>query len=215
MKQFEKAILDAACSAQKFHRKMTDGLYLGYSHESFLQNFIAREMFKNKKSPRYVFVDASPKKIREWYASAGEKDEKDARQRFDLVFWYTDKDEVEAIVEIKKAWWKSPVMGEEAWKKNPVMGDVNKLRKYRKNNKHGKKIRDYYVLYYTSQSGTDKRKGEGSKSIKDRFCEVDKKIKGGTRRDKQKVGLRHRPAEYICIPKDKDLYPWGFALFRC
>lgn len=213
MKQFEKAILDAAWKAQKFHIAMTGGLYLGYSHESFLQNFIAREMFNNKK-PRYVFVDPSPKKIREWYASASEEDEKDARQRFDLVFW-KDEDEVEAIVEIKKAWWKSPVMGEEAWKKNPVMGDVNKLRKYRKESKHGKKIRDYYVLYYTSQSGTDRRKGEGSKSIKNRFCEVDKKIKRGTRRDKQKVGLRHRLAEYICIPKGKDSYPWGFALFRC
>ena len=120
--KFEKAILDAAWNAQKFHIEMTGGEYLWYSHESFLQNFIAIKMFKNKKKAgHYVYVDASPKKIRESSDSASEEDEKDSRQRFDLVFWFKSKNEVKAIVEIKRA-----------WKKNSVMDDIYKLWEYRK-----------------------------------------------------------------------------------
>ena len=196
---FEQAILDAAWKAQKFHDDMTDGLYLGYSHESFLQNFIAIEVFKNKKKAgHYVFVDASPKKIREWAVPASKKPPK--YRRFDLVFWFKSKNEVKAIVEIKRA-----------WEKSSVMGDVNKLRKYR-DTKDGQNIRDYYVLYYTSHSVTDKRKGEGRELIEGRFSEVDKEIKKGTRQNKQSVGLRHGPYDYIHPDKDD---PWGFALFRC
>ena len=196
---FEKALLNAATAAQKFHIDMTEGAYLWYSHESFLQNFIAREMFE--KTGHCVYVDPSPKKIREWAASASKKPPKNLQQRFDLVFWLKTDEEVKAIVEIKRAWGKKP-----------VMDDIYKLWKYRKT-KDGRNIRYYYVLYYTDHSRKDRWKGEDSKFIRDRFCKVEQKIKERTGRDKQNVGLRHGPADYICDPDKDD--PWGFALFRC
>ena len=180
---FEKALLNAAKAAQKFHIDMTEGAYLGYSHESFLQNFIAIKMFE--KTGHCVYIDASPKKIREWTVPASKKPPK--YRRFDLVFWFKSKNKVKAIVEIKRA-----------WEKNSVMGDVNKLRKYRETKDGEKNIRYYYVLYYTSHSNKDRRKGEGSKFIRDRFCKVEQKIKEGTGRIKQSVGLRHGPAD--CCP---------------
>ena len=196
---FEKALLNAATAAQKFHIDMTEGAYLGYSHESFLQNFIAMKMFE--KTGHCVYVDPSPKKIRESAASASKKPPKNLQQRFDLVFWLKTDEEVKAIVEIKRAWGKKP-----------VMDDIYKLWEYRKT-KDGRNIRYYYVLYYTDHSRKDRNKGEDSKYIQRRFRVVDKEIKEGTGRDKQNVGLRHGPADYICDPDKDD--PWGFALFRC
>ena len=199
--KFEKAILDAAIAAQKFHIEMTGGQYLWYSHESFLQNFIAREMFMNKDMGHCVYVDPSPKKIREWLDSPSNKGPKNLRQRFDLVFWFkSGKNRVKAIVEIKRA-----------WEKNSVMDDIYKLWEYRKT--EGDQDIDGYVLYYTDHRRKDRWKRKDSKFIQDRFCEVDKEIKEGTGRDKQNVGLRHRPNDYICNPDEDD--PWGFALFRC
>ena len=186
--KFEKAILDAAIAAQEFHIEMTDGLYLPYSHESFLQNFIAIEMFKNTE--HCVNVDASPKKIREFAASAGKKPPKNLLQRFDLVFWLKSEDRVKAIMEIK-----------ETWGKNPVMDDINKVSKYLKT-KDGQDIHGY-VLYYTDHGRKDKWKGQDSKFIQARFRKIEKE---------KKVELRNT---YIHDPKDKDWDPWGFALFRC
>ena len=200
--QFEKAILDAAVAAQEFHIEMTEGHYLWYSHESFLQNFIAIKMFKNKKKAgHYVYVDPSPKKIRASSASASKKPPKNLQQRFDLVFWLKTDDEVKAIAEIKRAWGKKP-----------VMDDIYKLWEYRKT-KDGRNIRYYYVLYYTDHSRKDRWKGKDSKFIRDRFCKIEQEIKEGIGKHRQQVGLRHRPDDYIFDSKDRD--PWGFALFRC
>lgn len=198
--EFEEAILDAAWNAQEFHIEMTGGQYLWYSHESFLQNFIAREMFNNTE--HCVYVDPSPKKIRESTASASKKPPKNLQQRFDLVFWLKSEDRVKAIVEIKRAWGKKP-----------VMDDIYKLWEYRKTNKDGRTIRYYYVLYYTDHGRKEKWNRGDIKFIKRRFCKVDKEIKEEAGRDKQNVGLRHRPHDYICDPDKDD--PWGFALFRC
>ena len=79
--QFEKALLDAAVSAQAFHKKMAWGSYLTYSHESYLQNYIAIKMNEKRgKRFRYpVYIDATPKKIYE-------KDEWPSDIRFDLTF---------------------------------------------------------------------------------------------------------------------------------
>ena len=189
---FEKAIMDAAKAAQEFHIEMTDGAYLWYSHESFLQNFIAIEMFKNKKMGHWVYIDASPKKIRESSDSASEEDEEDSRQRFDLVFWLKSEDRVKAIVEIKVRQWKQP-----------VMKDIEKVSNYL-GTKDGKNIAGY-VLFYDDQRGDQRRKDSQSQDskikIQGRFSEIEKE---------KKVELR---GTYIHKPKGRD--PWGFALCRC
>ncbi len=183
---FEKAIMDAAKAAQKFHIEMTEGAYLSYSHESFLQNFIAIKMFNN--TGHYVYVDPSPKKIREGLASPAKKGPKNLRQRFDLVFWLKDGERVKAIVEIKAT-----------WEKNPVKDDIDKVSKYLKT-KDGQDIHAY-VLYYTDHGRKDKWKGDDSRFIRDRFCKIE---------NVKKVKLK---ATYIHDQKETD--PWGFALFRC
>ena len=69
--KFENQILDAAVAAQRFHIDMTGGQYLWESHESFLQNFIAFQFAKFDSKGKFkrngycVYIDSSPKKIRE------------------------------------------------------------------------------------------------------------------------------------------------------
>ena len=85
--------------------------------------------------------------------------------------------------------------------KELVKKDINKVSNYLKT-KDGQNIQGGgYVLYYTDKLRKDKRKGQDSKFIQDRFCKIKKE---------KKVELR---ATYIHDPKDTD--PWGFALFRC
>jgi len=186
---FETALIDAAKAAQKFHIKMTEGAYLWYSHESFLQNFIAMNMFRNKKMGHCVYVDPSPKKIREGLDAPGKKGPKNLRQRFDLVFWRKSRNEVKAIVEIK-------VNSE----KELVKKDINKVSNYLKT-KDGQNIQGGYVLYYTDHIRKPRWQGQDSKFIRDRFSKIEKE---------KKVELR---TTYVHDPKDTD--PWGFALFRC
>ena len=54
--KFEREILKAAVAAQKFHIKMTGGQYIWYSHESFLQNYIAIQLFK--KTDHCVYIES-------------------------------------------------------------------------------------------------------------------------------------------------------------
>ena len=125
--QFETAILDAAVSAQKFHIEMAFGYYLKYSNESYLQNYIAIEVFKKHRFPTYI--DASPKRIYE-------QPDLPSGIRFDLVFWFKSGYRPKAIFEIKRA-----------WNKTPIINDVQKILDYR--NENDDPDVTGYVLYYT------------------------------------------------------------------
>ena len=185
MNNFEQAILKTAKAAQKFHLKMTDGSYLWYSHESFLQNYIAIHMFK--KTKRCIYVDPSPKKLRESSENAGRKPPKQLKQRFDLVFWMKASDRVKAILEVKVS-----------WETNPIIDDIRKVSEYIKKYESGA---TGYVLYYTDKKRKSKYKGKDAKVIRERFRRVG---------EGRKVELA---GSYICDPRDTD--PWGFALYRC
>ena len=194
---FEKAILDAAFAAQRFHLKMTGGQYLWYSHESYLQNFVAVRLFK--KTSHYVYIDPSPKKIRESSASSSKKPPPNLRQRFDLVFWLKSEDRVKAILEIKATWGKKP-----------VMDDIRKVSTYL-NTKDGQGVAGY-VLYYTDHRRNERWKGKDSRFIGNRFRVVDEDIRR-VRGCARTTGLRHSLFDYVCDQKNED--PWGFALYRC
>lgn len=182
--KFETAILDAAVSAQEFHIKMTDGYYLWYSHESYLQNYVAIEVFENQGF--YVYIDASPKKIREGADSISKRPPSNISQRFDLVFWHKTKNQLRAIVEIKRA-----------WNQGPVIKDVEKLLGYITKKDAGGATG--YVLYYTH---------DDAQVITDRFNRVNDTMCNQLNLH----GLTHPVDSYI--RKSGDL-PWGFALFRC
>ena len=125
--QFEKALLDAAVSAQEFHKEMAFGYYLDNSHESYLQNYIAIEMFKECSYP--VYIDASPKRI-------FEDNELPGNILFDLAFWWKGGEKPRALVEIKRTWAD----------KNKVLDDVKKIINYR--NEYDDLVAGY-VLWYS------------------------------------------------------------------
>lgn len=194
---FEKEILGAAFAAQRFHLKMTGGQYLWYSHESYLQNFVAVELFK--KTSHCVYIDPSPKKLRESSASSSKRPPPNVKQRFDLVFWLKSDARVKAILEIKVAWGKKP-----------VMDDIRKVSTYL-NTKDGQGVTGY-VLYYTDHRRNKRWKGKDSRFIGDRFKSVDEEVKSMRGRDRT-AGLRHGLFDYVCDRKNED--PWGVALYRC
>lgn len=97
-------------SAQEFHVKMTGGWYLWYTHESFLQNYMAIQLFNNKHN--CVYVDASPKKIREYSATARKKQPMNPQQRFDIVCWLKTEKRVKAIIEIVSGYEKARKSGD-------------------------------------------------------------------------------------------------------
>lgn len=125
--KFEKAILDAAVSAQEFHIKMAFGYHLQFSNESFLQNYIAIKVFNKHRFPTYI--DASPKRIYE-------QSDLPSGIRFDLVYWFKNGYRPRAIIEIKRA-----------WSQTPIIDDVQKILNYREENDDPYVAG--YVLYYT------------------------------------------------------------------
>ena len=167
--QFEKALLDAAVSAQEFHKKMAWGSYLTYSHESYLQNYIAIKMHEKHGHP--VYIDVTPKKIYE-------NDEMPNNIRFDLAFWWKGGDKPRALVEIKRA-----------WSMPPVIKDVNKIINYR--DEYGDQAPGY-VLYLT---GTIEKKEvqDAVELIKRRF----KKVNDTMRAELDLCGLVHSVDSYI------------------
>ena len=197
--KFEGMILNAAMEAQEFHIEMTGGQYLWYSHESFLQNFIAIEL--SKVAGCCIYVDPSPKKIREAsaFASKNPPARLNLKQRFDLVCWLKTEDRVKAIIEIK-------VSSEKA----PVLEDVRKVSSYQRT-RDGRGIAGY-VLHYTDKARNEKWKGNDGGILQNRFQRVDDEMKRRAR-GKSGVGLRHGVNEYIMDEEDGD--PWGFALYRC
>ena len=171
--RFEKKVLDAAVAAQEFHLAMTGGnQYLWESHESFLQSYIAFRFAKFDTEGRFdeengycVYFDASPKKIRQGLENAYPGKTPMKRSRFDLVIWSRKRDEVKAILEVKRAWMKTP-----------IEDDIKKVTEFL-----SKRIAESaagYVLYYT-----DCKKYDGVQ-IKNRFCRID------GFRDSKMVGCR-------------------------
>ena len=186
--KFEKALLDTAVSAQEFHKKMAWGNYLTYSHESYLQNYIAIKM--NDEEHDYpVYIDTTPKKIYDWRS-----DEMPSDIRFDLTFWWKDKfkESPRALVEIKRA-----------WSMPPIIKDIKKIMSF---------CREYdnqvsgYVLYLT---GTIEKE-EVQKAVQliiRRFNKVNVEM-----RNKLGLpGLVHSVDSHIY---ESGNHAWGFALYR-
>ena len=179
---------------------MTDGAYLTYSHESFLQNFIAIELFR--KTKHWVYIDPSRRKVRESLTNAGRKPKPESlKQRFDLVVWPKVGSGVKAVIEIK-----------ETQAKHPVLRDVKKVHEFLVKTFSGKKSAAGYVLYYTDKSRALGRKKDEAQTIGARFERVDREMRDivGTR---SLTGIRHGLTDYVHAKDSQD--PWGFALFRC
>ena len=177
---------------------MTDGEYLPYSHESFLQNFIAIELFK--KTNHWVYVDPSRRKVREQITNTGRKPRPESlKQRFDLIVWPKTGYGVKAVLEIK-----------ETWGKQPVLGDVKKVHNFLKT--YSGRGAAGYVLYYTDKSRVVGRKSDEAGTIGARFERVNIEMRDivGTN---NLAGIRHGLTDYVYNRKNQD--PWGFALFRC
>ena len=102
MNQLEKAIIEGTQAAQREYEFMT-GWWLSHGPESFIMCTVANKVAR--KANFAVFIEASPKRILE------ERDEKlrgrppaSHKQRFDIVVWQKSKNNIRAIVEVKRAY---------------------------------------------------------------------------------------------------------------
>ncbi len=131
--QLEKAIIQGARPARREYEKMT-GWWLFHGPESFLTCTVASKV--SKKVDYTVFIEASPKRILD------EREEKlkgkppaYLNKRFDIVVWQKSKNNIQAIVEVKKA-----------WNITNLKKDRKKISDYMKRNKF---VRKGYFLVYT------------------------------------------------------------------
>lgn len=199
--KFEHSILSAACRAQEFHIKMTYGASLAYSHESFLQNFVAIELFR--ETGHWVNVDPSRHKVQNLLTNVGRKPKPEIlRQRFDLIVWPKVNSGVKAIIEIK-----------ETLSTPPVLRDVEKVSKFLYTSTVIGKRAAGYVLYYTEHSN---EKMNAKRTIRRRFDRVHKEMRSKKRAGSQ-TGIRHDSEKYVSLEEDSQdvQWGWGFALFRC
>ena len=194
---FEQEILKSAQKAQAFHIKMTGGSYLWESHESFLQNYIAIQLFASKGY--CVNIDCSPKRIRVKGATKSRQTEMD-KKRFDLVCWMkSNRTKLKAIIEIKV--WRGP---------DDVVEDVLKIFKYFESEKTVQCAG--YVLYYQDHKRYPNQPTKARRFIRKRFEEVEKLSK------QRELGvyscnLVHDVDNYIIDDVSKG-DPWGLALYR-
>ena len=193
MNAIETAIMEAAKAAQEFHTAMTYGQYVSYSHESFLQNYIAMQLFETTE--HCVYVDPSKRKIRDWVGKRGPLPA-DVRNRFDVVVWHKTKDSVKAVIEVKQA-----------WVTRIVLEDVHKVSKFLKTGSGTGAFG--YVLYYTDKRKNEQLPEKDDKTIRGRFQRLHNRMQDCVR-STRKVGLI---AEYVDAEGVHD--PWGIGLFRC
>ncbi|MDE0093476.1 MAG: hypothetical protein OXO49_03120 [Gammaproteobacteria bacterium] len=192
--KFEYSILTTALNAQRFHIDMTGGWYVWYSHESFLQNFIARELASDYR----LNVDLSRKRLRNAVRPRGRPPNPESlRQRFDLIVWSKTTAKVKAVIEIKIGWSKAP-----------VLRDVIKVQDFRKT-AHGRDAAGY-VLYYTDKIRSKKGNEWDRNTLADRFVRIHDSMRANLR---VQFGIRHEPSDFVSTHEFDD--PWGFALFRC
>lgn len=177
---------------------MTNGSYLWESHESFLQNYIAVQLFQ---SHRYCMnIDCSPKRIRSKGATKSRKTKMD-KSRFDLVCWMkSNRTKVKAIIEIKV--WRTA---------NAVIEDAVKISKYFRTQKSIKC--SGYVLFYQDRKRDPNKPGEALRFIEKRFENVEKTAKTKKELGGYSCDLVHDKRAYIIDP-DSQADPWGFALYR-
>jgi hypothetical protein len=102
MNKIEEAIIEGTRKAQREYEYMT-GWWLSHGPESFIMCEVAYMIAK--KADFSVFIEASPKKI------LSEREEKlrgrrpaNHGQRFDIVVWHKSRNDIRAIIEVKRAW---------------------------------------------------------------------------------------------------------------
>jgi len=102
MNKLEKAIITGTKLAQQQYEEMS-GWWLSHGPESFIMCAVAAQLAK--KNNFYVFIEASPEKIRieRGFPHRGRPDP-DRRKRFDIVIWQKSKNDIRAIIEVKRAW---------------------------------------------------------------------------------------------------------------
>ena len=100
MNTLERIMVQGALKAQTKYKKMTGGWWLWHGPESFLQHQVAAAI---AEAEFYVFTEASPKLIRDEFDHPPQgAPPKGMRKRFDIVVWSNKRNEIKALVEIKR-----------------------------------------------------------------------------------------------------------------
>jgi hypothetical protein len=106
MNAFEETIVEGAIRADKAYYKMS-GHWLSHAPESFLQSLIAQAI---AKQGYFVYMDRSISKILTDHdnlksATAGEG----LTKRPDISVWLKTKNQLKAVIEIKRSWRSHPI----------------------------------------------------------------------------------------------------------
>jgi len=140
MNKLEKALLDGAVEAQEQYIRVSGGWWLWHGPESFILPYLSERV---ADEGFVVYPEKSPKKIdAELGVVKRGKPPKNIGERFDLVVWYKSKDEVRAVVEVKRA-----------QNISPVRSDFTKVQKHLSQGVSSKG----YLLVYSEARGDDRR----------------------------------------------------------
>jgi hypothetical protein len=122
MDGLEKRIFNGCIRAQKTYSNMTGGWWLWHGPESFIQHEVARSIRRSHKGFE-AYAETSPRKIMAEHdlPLRGRPLKEDRlRQRFDVVVWKKTKNELRAVIEIKRG---GAIVGQ-------VARDAGKIQKY-------------------------------------------------------------------------------------
>lgn len=198
MNKLEIAIRDALPRAQQRYSEMT-GWWLAHGPESFLQHEIARNILRTRKA--MVFIEVSPRKIAAEFPTKGRGRTYEAQKRFDLIVWQKSSYRVRAVIEIKRA-----------WNKKPVLKDAKKMRSYML---HKNAAKTGYVLVYsdTHSARNRSRASDRREHLTKRFeAWGDRLKKTGWKYIDSDAFSPHR--KYAQDANGKKIWSWGYVLFR-
>ena len=116
---------------------MADGHWLSHAPESFLQSEVARQIAGDGYT---VYIDCSGKRTKAEMGPTRGRPPINLGQRFDISVWYKHKDELWAVIEIKRAWGITS-----------VRKDANKIE-HDATLKH--RAHAGYILVYSEAKGT-------------------------------------------------------------
>jgi hypothetical protein len=141
--KLEDAILSACEKAADTYAKMTNGQWLLHGPEHFLQNEVARAIWKLGFD---VFIDASENRVQAELGVARSERSNALRKRFDISVFYKHKNKVRAVIELKTRG---------TWSVTGVVKDATKIEGHFRN-KH--RATTGYLLVYAEASGVKRRK---------------------------------------------------------
>jgi hypothetical protein len=190
--KLEKGIISAAKDAAVSYSQMTGGYWLWHAPEHFLQNEVARAIWKEGF---YVFVDTSGDRVRADLVGVRGRRPGTGRKRFDISVFYKHGNKVRAVIELKTR---------ATYSVTATAQDAKKIENHFKNANHAT---SGYLLVYGEADSAQRPNAE--KSIETRFATTFPKRLGP---QWQLVTFFLGPDKYV--DEKRRHHAWAIALYR-